>query len=162
MSVLANTIVPAELELTQLAFLVGSAANAWVLEQLNRDGFGALRQSHGYLVQHLLAGPRAVGELAGLLGVTQQAVSKSVAELEAAGMIETVPSEDARVRRVKLSRRGEESVRATRALRRKLEKRIARRSGDAALAAAKQVLAVALEEVGGTEAVNKRRVRPPT
>jgi DNA-binding MarR family transcriptional regulator len=162
MTALAHPIVPAELEITQLAFLVGSAANSWLLEQLKKEGFSTIRQSHGYLIQHLLGGPRAIGELAGLLGVTQQAVSKSVAELEAAGMLEAVPSEDARVRRVKLSQRGEESVRATRALRRKLERRIARRSGDAALAAAKRVLALALEEVGGSEAVSKRRVRPPT
>jgi DNA-binding MarR family transcriptional regulator len=162
MTTLAQPIVAAELEITQLAFLVGSAANSWVLEQLKKDGASAIRQSHGYLFQHLLGGPRAIGELAGLLGVTQQAVSKSVAELEAAGMVENVPSQDARVRRIKLSSRGEETVRATRALRRKLERRIARRCGDAALATTKQILALALEEVGGTEAVSKRRVRPPT
>jgi DNA-binding MarR family transcriptional regulator len=159
---LAQRVVPAELEITQLAFLVGSAANAWVLEELERAGFDAIRPSHGHLIQHLLSGPRAIGELAGLLGITQQAVSKSAAELQAAGVVESVASDDARVRKIQLSRRGEQAVRTTRALRRKLEKRIARRCGDAALAAAKRVLAQALEAVGGGQAVLRRRVRPPT
>jgi DNA-binding MarR family transcriptional regulator len=159
---LAKPITPDTLELTQLAFFVGAAANSWVLEQLQRAGGGALRQSHGYIVQHLIEAPRAVGELAGLLGISQQAVSKSLAELDRAGVIENVASPDGRVRRVRLSARGVESVQASRALRRKLERRLVRRCGGDAVAAAKRVLQRALEELGGVEAVKQRRVRPPS
>jgi DNA-binding MarR family transcriptional regulator len=159
---LAKPITPDTLELTQLAFFVGAAANSWVLEQLQRAGGGALRQSHGYIVQHLIEAPRAVGELAGLLGISQQAVSKNLAELNRAGVIETVASPDGRVRRVRLSARGVESVQASRALRRKLERRLVRRCGGEAVAAAKRVLQRALEELGGVEAVKQRRVRPPS
>jgi DNA-binding MarR family transcriptional regulator len=155
-------IAPGNLELTHLAFFVGSAANAWLLEQLQRAGFDKVKQSHGYVVQHLIETPRAVGELARLLGISQQAVSKSLAELESAGVIETIASPDGRLRRVRLSARGVESVQASRALRRKLERRLLRRCGKDAVDAAKRVLASALEELGGVDAVKQRRVRPPT
>jgi DNA-binding MarR family transcriptional regulator len=49
---------------------------------------------------------RLAGELVGLLEVTQQAASKSVAELERLGFIEETASEDARVRRVCVSSKG--------------------------------------------------------
>lgn len=156
---LAKPIDTTDLELTNIAFFVGSLANAWVLEELKRSGFEGIRQSHGYLIQHLLEGPRAVGELASLLGVSQQAVSKSVAELETIGIIASVASQDARVRRVKLSVRGERAVKLSRSLRRKLERRLERRSSSADLAATRRVLAIALEELGGVEAVKQRRVR---
>lgn len=159
---LAKPADPAKLELTHVAFFVGSLANTWVLEELKRAGFQGVRQSHGYLIQHLIERPRAVGELAGLLGVSQQAVSKSVAELEEAGVIESVPSDDARVRRVRLSSEGERSVRLARTLRRKLERRLERRCGSADLETARRVLVLALEELGGTDAVKRRRVRPDT
>jgi DNA-binding MarR family transcriptional regulator len=157
---LAKPIDLAQLELTYLAFFVGSLANDWVQEQLKRGGGVSVRQSHGYLIQHLLEGPRAIGELAGLLGVTQQAVSKSVAELERAGLIEGVASADARVRRVRLTAAGERGVRLARSTRRKLERRLERRCTSAELATARRVLVSALEELGGSEAVKQRRVRP--
>src|SRR5262245_21247213 len=107
----------AQLALTQIAFSVGALANSWILEELQRAGFAGVRQSHGQLIQHLIDGPRAVGELASLLGVSQQAVSKSVAELDAAGVLESVACDDARVRRVRLSARGERAVQLGRKLR---------------------------------------------
>lgn len=156
---LAKPVDPAKLELTYVAFFVGSLANTWVLEELKRAGFQGVRQSHGYLIQHLIEGPRSVGELASLLGVSQQAVSKSVAELEDSGVIQSVASDDARVRRVRLSSEGERSVKLARNLRRKLERRLERRCGSAELEIARKVLVQALEELGGTEAVKKRRIR---
>jgi DNA-binding MarR family transcriptional regulator len=149
------------LELTHLAFFVGSAANSWVTEQMHRAGFAAVRQAHGYLIQHLVEGPRTVGELSTLLSVTQQAVSKSVAELETAGIIETVASDDARLRRVGLSALGRQMLQTSRTLRRKLERRLTQRCGADAMSAARQLLAHALEELGGAEAVRTRRVRAP-
>lgn len=159
-SPLAKPIDLAQLELTYLAFFVGSLANDWVQDELKRSGTGGMRQAHGYVIQHLLGGPRAIGELAGLLGVTQQAVSKSVAELERAGMLESVASEDARVRRVRLTAAGERGVRHARSARRKLERRLERRCTSAGLETARRVLVAALEELGGVDAVKRRRVRP--
>jgi DNA-binding MarR family transcriptional regulator len=160
MRTLAKPIDFSKLELTHIAFFVGSLANTWVLEEMKRAGFEGLRQSHGYLLQHLVDGPLAIGELAGLLGVSQQAVSKSAGELEAVGVLETVASEDARVRRIKLSRRGERVIRLSRSLRRKLERRLERRSSAAEIETTRRVLLLALEALGGTEAVKQRRMRP--
>ena len=47
-----------------------------------------VRYSHGFLIQQLVEGPRPVGEIAENLGVTSQAVSKAVRELEALGYVE--------------------------------------------------------------------------
>ena len=47
-----------------------------------------VRYAHGFLIQQLVEGPRPVGEIAENLGVTSQAVSKSVRELEALGYVD--------------------------------------------------------------------------
>jgi len=159
MPALAKPIDLNQLELTHIAFFVGALANDWVLEGVKRAGFEGVRHSHGFLIQQLLEGPRAVGELASLIGISQQAVSKSIGELEQIGLLENVASHDARVRRVRLSGRGERVVRLARTLRRRLERRLERRASSADLAATRRVLLVALGELGGTEAVKQRRVR---
>src|SRR5690349_6751181 len=84
-------------------------------EVLNAETLAALRvehpevrYSHGFLFQQLVEGPRPVGEVASNLGVTSQAVSKMVRELEALGYVTRVPDpDDARVRRVGLTSRGQ-------------------------------------------------------
>lgn len=153
---------PAELDLAHLALFVGLAVNQRVIERLEALGYRALTQSHGYLVQHLVNGPRSIGELAARLGITQQAVSKSVRELEALGYLKTRPSvEDARVRLVALSARGKGCVEAARTLRRTLERGFQRKHGKAELAEAKRLLIGVLDQLGGLEAIKRRRVRPP-
>lgn len=156
---------PTELELTrldlaQLALFVGMAADHWVLERLTRAGFESLRSSHGFIVQHLIGAPRSASELAGLLSISQQAVSKSLSELRRSGYIEGVPSEDARVRRVRLSKRGRALLATSRALRMRLQAKLTRTAGVRQMADAQALLLVALEQLGGSEAVKKRRVRP--
>ncbi|MFP2933847.1 MarR family winged helix-turn-helix transcriptional regulator [Pyxidicoccus sp. 3LG] len=116
---------------------------------------------HGYVFQHLLGGPRSISELAGLLEVTQQAASKTVAELEGLGYVEKTESGDARVRRVALSARGLAAVEKTRAVRSGLQKRFERQHGARAVEEARKLLADVLSSLGGAEAVRTRRVRPP-
>jgi DNA-binding MarR family transcriptional regulator len=93
-----------------------------------------------------------------LLGVSQQAVSKTVAELTAGGYVEIDVGDDARVRLVRLSARGHASVLASRRLREKLERRLAAKLGKKRAAALRGALAELLEELGGTDAVKARRV----
>jgi DNA-binding MarR family transcriptional regulator len=145
------------LSLSYLAQFVGTFANQRVLADMKRAGFGDLRPSHGYLVQHLLREPHSVGQLSKLLGVSQQAVSKTVAELTRAGYLETQPSGDARVRLVRLSERGHASVVASRRSRDKLERRLVERLGEKRAATLRAGLAELLQELGGTEAVRGRR-----
>lgn len=150
-----------ELALTQLALFVGMAADESVLRGLRAAGFAGLRPSHGYLVQRLLAGPSSISELARGLGVTQQAVSKSAAELARGGYLTDAESDDKRVRRVQLSERGWACVEASRGLRGAIEAGLREAVGERALEQAHRVLSEALTRLGGAEAVQRRRVRPP-
>ncbi|WP_275439386.1 MarR family winged helix-turn-helix transcriptional regulator [Archangium violaceum] len=149
------------LDLGHLALFVGMRVNDLVLEELHAAGFTGLRQAHGYVFQHLLGGARSIGELAGLLEVTQQAASKTVAELEKLGYVEEAGSDDARVRRVRLSARGQAAVERSRSLRAELEKRFERLQGRRALEDARKLLGEVLESLGGAEAVRTRRIRSP-
>lgn len=150
------------LDLGYLALFVGYAFNHEVQTRLEEHGFKGLRQSHGFVFQHLVDGPRTIGELAERLEVTQQAASKAVAELEGLGYVERSADEaDARVRRVRLSARGQEAVAFSRRARAALERRIEERHGARALAETRARLADVLETLGGVPAVRARRVRMP-
>lgn len=149
------------LDLGYLALFVGMRVNELVLEEVHAAGFEGLRHTHGYVFQHLLGGPRSISELAGLLEVTQQATSKTVAELKQLGFIEEVPSDDARVRRVRLSARGQAAVDTGRSVREEFEKRLERTHGRSAVEEARTLLAKVLISLGGEEAVRTRRVRLP-
>jgi DNA-binding MarR family transcriptional regulator len=157
---IAKPVEPARLDLAQLALFVGMAANERVLARLTERGFVGLRTSHGFIVQHLLRGPQAVGQLATLLGVTQQAASKTIAELSRLGYVEDIPSADARVRTLRLSARGRAAVRAARACRSETERELGAAVGAGELEKARRVLVLALEQLGGSAAIRGRRVRP--
>jgi DNA-binding MarR family transcriptional regulator len=153
---------PATLDLGHLALFVGYAFAGAVQERIAEAGFEGLRFSHGFVVQHLIDGERTIGELAERLEVTQQAASKTVAELEALGYLERVADpEDARIHRVRLSARGSAVVAATRKARAALERKLEARHGARGVAAARAVLAGVLDSLGGVEAVRGRRVLPP-
>ena len=151
---------PDALALSDLAYFVGLAANRQVMSELAEAGFGDVRESHGFLIQHLLHGPHSVGELSLLLGVTQQAVSKRIAELTAGGYLESASGQDARVRLVQLSARGHACVLCSRRLREKLERRLKKGLGERRAQQTQRALADALELLGGAAAVKQRRLRP--
>lgn len=151
---------PAALDLLQLAQLAGMAANQAVRARLEARGFGGLRDSHGFIVQHLLRAPHSISELAAQLGITQQAVSKSVAELARNGYVQDVRTDDARVRKLRLSPRGRAAVQAVRSHRAELDAELSAATGATAYAHAKQVLLEALERLDALEAIRQRKVRP--
>jgi DNA-binding MarR family transcriptional regulator len=98
-----------------------AAGTQRVEHRVAAHGFPALRQSHGYLIQLLVPGPKTVGHLATLLGMTQQGASKCVTELEAAGYVaRQTDDRDARVRTVVLTDHGWAAVHAARTARREL------------------------------------------
>lgn len=150
------------LDLPTLAWLAGSAANEFLLARIRASGHPNVRISHGYVFQYLLKGPRSIGELAELLGVTQQAASKSVLELEALGYVaRRADAQDSRVRRVELSAQGRKAVERGRAARASLEAELNAQLGQRTMAKARRALIALLQQAGGTEAVRGRRVRPP-
>lgn len=158
---MASTVDLASLDLGYLGQFVGQRINELVLEKLADEGFGDLRTSHGYVVQHLIGGSRTITALAELLGVTQQAASKTIAELLDLGYVESVASgDDKRARTISLSQRGHDAIATTRRLRSRIEARIVAKHGTA-VKRTRVLLAQILAELGGTPAVRARRVKEP-
>jgi DNA-binding MarR family transcriptional regulator len=155
---------PATIDLATLTSLAAASANEYLLARLRSAGHENVRTSHGYVFQHLLGDtPPTVSELAELLGVTQQAASKSILELEALGYVERRPDEDdSRARRIALTAKGRAVIERGRTARAKLEAELAEALGSRTLESARRAMLVLLEHTGGLEAVKKRSAKPPS
>jgi DNA-binding MarR family transcriptional regulator len=104
-----NAVILAQLDLPHLAFFLGLRVNELVMGRTLKAGFSGVRESHGYVIEHLIESPRTItgtGELARRLEVTQPAASKMAAELIHLGMVEAIPLKDRRAKRIRLSQRG--------------------------------------------------------
>jgi len=151
-----------DLDLTLASLFAGQALNEEVRRRIDAAGFAGLRVGHGFVFQRLLGGAQPVGALAADLGVTQQAVSKTVAELERLGYAERRPAPgDARVRLVALTDRGRAAVDAARAARADVVAELRERLGPRRVDAATRVLREVIDVHGGSAAIRARRVRPP-
>ena len=145
----AVTFDPEQLDVVLAALFAGLALNERVAERIREGGFPDVRFSHGFVFQHLVPGPLPIGELARRMGVSQQAASKSAAELERLGYVERVADPaDARVRQVALSARARVAA--------ELEESL----GPRRTATLRRALLDTLETAGGVEAVRARRVPP--
>jgi DNA-binding MarR family transcriptional regulator len=157
----AAAIDPAQLDVVLAALFAGLALNEQVTGRLHAAGFADLRFSHGFVFQHLVPGPLAVGELARRMDVSQQAASKAAAELERLGYVERVPDPaDARVRGIALSARGRAAVAAGRAARAEVAAGLEATLGPRRAKALRSALLDVLDAAGGTAAVRARRVPP--
>jgi DNA-binding MarR family transcriptional regulator len=151
------------LELSLASLFAGWAMTDEVQRRLAAGGFGELRFNDGVLFQHVLAAPLSISALAERMGVTQQAASKAVADLERRGLLtREVSPNDARTRLVHLTEHGLGSIEAARAHREALEAELIEEYGAAEVAAARRLLAAIVTRFGAADAVRHRRVRPPT
>src|SRR6478735_5704712 len=133
--------------------LLAETLNGELLDALRAE-FPDVRYAHGFLFQQLVEGPRPVGEVAENLGVTSQAISKAVRELERLGYVErTASPEDARVRLLALSGRGHAVVEASRAARARLNAELVAALGDGRVRDAAETLRSALESRDAMQAV---------
>lgn len=156
-------MTPLDIDIATLAWLAGSAANRAFLAELRQMGHTGVRNSHGYVIQHLIEGAPTVSELAELLGVTQQAASKHLLELESLGYVARVADPaDSRVRRAQLTDHGRRLVDDSRRLRQQLDDRLTKLAGTAATDEARRVLALLLDATGETANVTARRAVPPS
>ena len=73
-------------DLGLLSLVVATGVTERIAERLADAGFDDVRDSHGYVVQGLLAGDTTVTHLAARLGISAQAVSKTVARAGAGGL----------------------------------------------------------------------------
>jgi DNA-binding MarR family transcriptional regulator len=146
-----------------LTLAVAGGITATMRERLDAAGFDDVRDSHGYVVQGLLAGDTTVTALASRLGVTAQAVSKAVTELERAGYLRRGHDpDDGRARPLRLTARGEALVDASRRARRAVARELGRWLGTRDQAELVRLLQHAAERYGGLDALTARRLRPPT
>jgi DNA-binding MarR family transcriptional regulator len=149
------------LDLPYLAFFLGLRVNELVMKRVVRRGFKGVRESHGYLIQHLIESDRSITELARRMDVTQQAASKKVAELLTLGILEAAPGKDRRAKRIRLSRRGWQCVHLGRRARALLEKRLVVTAGKKNYTQVKSTLLTCLEALGGVDRIRSRRIRLP-
>jgi DNA-binding MarR family transcriptional regulator len=146
-------------DLVLWTLLLAEVLNNETLERL-RIEHPDVRYSHGFLFQQLVEGPRPVGEVAENLGVTSQAISKMVRELEGLGYVErTVAPGDARVRLIGLSDRGRAAIEAGRTVRAELNLALEEALGAGRVAEAARTLRDALAARGAMSDVQSRRVR---
>lgn len=156
-----SRVNPSTLELAYLALFVGLRVNELVMRRTEKAGFRKVRESHGYVIQHLIESDRSVTELAERMGVTQQAASKAVAALVEIGFVEVAEAQDRRAKRVRLSERGWKCVRLGRRIRAQIDGRLVSAVGRESYKRTRSALLKCLEVLGGLENVRTRRIRQP-
>lgn len=153
---------PEAADLSLAALFAGWAMADQVQRRLAADGFEDVRFADGFVFQHLVGGPTTIGALAERLGVSQQAASKTVADLERRGYVErTADPADARARLVALTTRGLAVMATARDHRAALGRELAGRFGAEPVESARRLLLDTIAELGADTAVRGRRVRPP-
>jgi DNA-binding MarR family transcriptional regulator len=151
-----------EADISLASLFAGWAMADEIQRRLAAAGFADVRFNDGVVNQHLIAGPLTIGALAERLGVSQQAASKSVADLERRGYVErTADPDDARARLVALTARGRGVIAAAREQRAALAGELAERLGARRVESAARLLLDIVAELGGEAAIRGRRVRPP-
>jgi DNA-binding MarR family transcriptional regulator len=127
---------------------------------LAAKGFDDLGGAYGYVFRALAAEELSQRQLATRLGITDQGMAKILGEMVAQGYVERRPDpEDARVKRLRLGRRGREALAAARRVHAGLEQRLVREVGEAAVKTLRQVLAQ-VAAFGAPDDVAHARLRP--
>jgi DNA-binding MarR family transcriptional regulator len=157
----SEAVVLQQLDLSHLAFFLGRRVNELVQERTLKAGFKGVRESHGYTIQHLIESERTITELALRMEVTQQAASKMVAELIRLGIVQAVPAQDRRAKRIRLSQRGWQCVQLGRRARTQIDKLLVRAAGRNNYENARSTLLTYLQALGGVERIHTRRIRAP-
>jgi DNA-binding MarR family transcriptional regulator len=152
---------PGELDLGYLGLFLGLRFNELVVERLQSAGFPNAKQSHGYVVQHVIGQNRTITELAQRMEVTQQAASKVVAQMIRLGILEAAAAKDRRAKLIRLSERGWQSVKMARRARRKIESRLVKAIGVEDYNSVRRVLLKGLSVLGGFQRIRTRRILEP-
>lgn len=104
-------------------------------ERLAARGWTDVRPAFGFALLALRGGPALLRDLPAALGTSKQAASKLVDAMVEAGYVERATDpDDARAKRVRLSRRGHELLAAVEDIYRELERDWTRQLGSARLA----------------------------
>ena len=153
---------PAEADLSLASLFTGWALADEIQRRLSADGFEDARFADGVVFQHLVSGPVTISTLAERLGVTQQAASKSVVDLEKRGYLSRAQDPaDARARQVVLTARGDAVIAAARKHRAALDAELRQALGDDRVEAARSLLVDTINLLGASPSLRARAVRPP-
>lgn len=128
-----------------------------LLARLAEDGWPELTRSQSLLMSQVPAEGIRSAELARRVGVTRQAVSQTLAELEAHGLLERrADPTNASAQLVSLTRRGRASVDAALAIFAELEDELARRIGVTAAQNLRRALSREWGDPPGTRGASMR------
>jgi DNA-binding MarR family transcriptional regulator len=153
---------PGDLDLSLASLFAGWALADELQRRLAADGLGDVRFADSLIFQHLVGGPMTIGALADRLAVSQQAVSKSVADLERRGYVtRRADPDDARARLVALTARGDAAIAGGRRHRAAISAELGERLGPRRVEGARRLLLDVVAEVGAEAPIRGRRVRPP-
>ena len=161
MVVIYNPVDLEQLDLAYLAFFLGRRVNELVVHRLQQAGFTNVRESHGYVIQYLIGGERSITDLSRRMGVTQQAASKTVADMIRQGVLEATPAADRRTKTIRISKRGWESVQFARRARTRIDSRLATMMSAESHERTKASLIRCIRALGGVKQIRSRRVREP-
>jgi DNA-binding MarR family transcriptional regulator len=161
MVVNSNSTSLRQLDLAYLALFLGRRVNDVVMERTLKAGFKGVRESHGYVIQHLIESERTITELANRMEITQQAASKIVAELIRLGIVDAIPAKDRRSKRIRLSKKGWYCVQCGRRARTQIDNRLMRAVGTKTHEDTRSSLLTCLRALGGIERIRSRRIRAP-
>lgn len=157
----SEPVVAPEDDIGLLCMVVSNGFSDAVLARLAAKGFDDTKFGHGYIVQGLLAGDRTATDLAARLGISVQAVSKTVQEMEQLGYLDRVPDpSDGRARILRLSERGQANLAEARRARAEVMRRLEKRLGKKQTRETLKSLRTLAAEFGGLEAMAERRLRP--
>jgi DNA-binding MarR family transcriptional regulator len=123
-----------------------------------RQGFDDLGRSYGYVFRALDTEELSAAQLARRLGVSDQALTRLVDEMERKGYVERRPDpHDRRVKRLRLAPRGRKALRAARAFHARYEAELARRLGAAEVAALRATLERLFDDTDRADLMSRLR-----
>lgn len=147
-------------DLGSLSRVVADAIAVRVAERLLAAGFDDVRDPHRGVVEGLVAGDATVTQLAVRLGVSAQAVSKTVTELERSGYVRRGQhARDQRARPLRLTPRGDELADALRRAREAVGRELSRWLGTRDTAELVRLLEHAAEHLVGAQADSRIGIR---
>lgn len=138
-----------------LGILVALAFSAFVADlraAVRAQGFDDLHPSFGYVARNLAEAPLTVSGLAERMDITSPGALKIVKQMEDTGYVErSADPDDARAKRMRLTRRGRAALAAARAFHARFEEELVARHGAAAVRSLRKILGdvVARHEAAG-------------
>ena len=154
--------LPLERDPALLVQVLARALAATTMDRVRESAGPDVRESDGYVFQHLMPGPLTVGELAERLGITQQGASKAVLDMERRGLVRRLADPvDRRIRRIELTPVALDAVHAARRSREAFAATVDETLGPRRAATFRRALVDLLAATGAHAAVERRSIPAP-